>query len=67
MIRFLSRRRDGTVRSASHPEPAARLWCSRCLYRPDYSTMPATWHLVKADPECRVHGSSSDEKDGAGE
>ena len=27
-------------------------------------TDPATWRLVKADPDCKVHGDSSDEKDG---
>ena len=40
-------------------------WCS-CTWTPRFSTVPATWTLTGTDPGCKLHGSSSDEKSGAG-
>jgi hypothetical protein len=39
--------------------------CS-CTWKPDYATLPATWRLARANPACKVHENSSDEKNGDG-
>jgi hypothetical protein len=34
--------------------------CS-CTWKPSYATLPATWALTQADPQCRLHGNQDGE------
>lgn len=33
--------------------------CS-CTWRPDYSTLPATWTLTRPSAQCKIHGENGD-------